>query len=419
MWVKQHLETRKPKQLVSIGPYKNGHRLRWKWKGKSREIYIPGPTTEQTTQRIRTIIEQEILSGTYEDDLKRYKRLLKQDALRELLEEHPLQHSLQSRETLQKTTWNGPARINVVDEFDRFIKLRNKTDDTNYYYLTRKLLVKWGEFDLDDVPTLLSAEKWSAQTFNARRTCLNTFFMWLHRKKLIAENPLSETPNRKRNRMHDDRLPFTDSEAAQILDALRTDRFRDKSSRYSHKQYYPLVAFLMHIGCRPGEAIGLKVKYVDFENRIICIGHSLSRTLGGTHASARVYKSTKNMKVRNIPMDDFLVALLEPLCKGRGSEEFVFVNENGNVIDDKMLLRRVFKPIQEKLKIRYRVLYACRHSFATRAVRQGMKPNEVAYLMGDTMETVLRSYFHNNQMPAQLPGGVPSIMQSVQLPKAS
>lgn len=418
MWVKQPPETRKPKHLVTSGPYKNGYRLRWKWKDARRELYIPRPTNEQTVNRIKTIIEQELLTGTYEDDLRRYKELLKQVALQELWKEQLLQHSLQSHETLQKTNAGRPSKVNMLDEFDRFLRLRNKTDDTNYYYLTRKLLVKWGAFDLDDVPTLLNAEKWSAQTFNARRTCLNTFFTWLCKKKVIVENPLSETPNKKRNRMHDDRQPFTDTEAAQILEAIKTDRFRKKSSRYSHKQYYPFVAFLMHIGCRPGEAIGLKVKYVDFENRAICIGHSLSRTLKGTHAATRVYKSTKNMKVRYIPMDTFLIKLLEPLCKERSGEDFVFINENGNTIDDRMFLRRVFKPVQDELKIRNRVVYALRHSFATRAVRQGMIPSQVAYLMGDTVETVLRNYFHNNMMPAQLPNGVPTIMQSV-LPRAS
>jgi integrase len=118
-------------------------------------------------------------------------------------------------------------------------------------------------------------------------------------------------------------------------------------------------------------------------------------------------------------MDDFLIDLLEPLCKKRSPEDFIFVSEGGYTIDDRMFLRRVFKPIQKELKIRYRVVYALRHSFATRAVRQGMIPSQVAYLMGDTVETVLRNYFHNNMMPAQLPGGVPSIMQAIVLPKAS
>lgn len=88
----------------------------------------------------------------------------------------------------------------------------------------------------------------------------------------------------------------------------------------------------------------------------------------------------------------------------------MFANENGNAIDDKMFLRRVFKPLQESLCIPYRVTYACRHTFATRAVRQGMKPHEVAYLMGDTVDTVLNNYFHNNTMPNSLPIGISSLL---------
>jgi hypothetical protein len=39
-----------------------------------------------------------------------------------------------------------------------------------------------------------------------------------------------------------------------------------------------------------------------------------------------------------------------------------------------------------------------------------MKPHEVAYIMGDSVEVVLQNYFHNNRRPHSLPN---SIMQDV------
>ena len=404
---------RSKKGTISISPYKEGLRLRWRVRDKRHELYLSSsiPFYETKAYQLKMILEQDLKEFNFDETLNRYKRLLKQAAQMEQLVQQLQKHASISRSNqLESLPVVLPKeRIDVVKEFDRYLVIKDKVNDTNYYALTRKILVKWGTFELDDVPELLSREKWSAKTFNDRRNCLNAFFDWMKRKKKILDNPLDDVSNRERERMHEDREPFTDSEAAVILNALRTDQFRKKSSRYSHSQYYPFVAFLLHVGCRPAEAIGLKVRFVKFDNKTITIGNSLARTANGTHASAREYKSTKNKKVRLIPMDAALITLLKPLCRDKQPDDFVFLNENGRVIDDKMFLRRVFKPIQEALKIPYRVTYACRHTFATRAVRQGIKPHELAYLMGDTVETVLSNYFHNNCMPASLPSGILSI----------
>jgi integrase len=396
------------KGSVSIGPAKGGLRLRWMYGNKRHELYVAPslPKFEQTAYTLKTIIEQDLITSDYDDTLQRYKELLKRAALQELVQEqlniNQCSHIAGKLlgNTSQTITQEG---LDLIREFDRYVAVKNKRDDTNYYYLTKKFLLKCGVLDIEDIPIRLGEEKWSPKTFNDRRNCLDAFFDYLVQKKKIGSNPLQFVDNKERDRMHLQRLPFSDCEIAAILDALQTNRFVKKSSRYSHSQYYPFVAFLFHVGCRPGEAIGLKVRDVNFDDDKIRIGNSLSRTLKGSNNAARVYKSTKNKKVRSIPMDPFLRNLMEKMCYGKGREEYVFQNENGNTIDDRMFLRRVFRPVLEKLEIDKRDVYACRHTFATRAVRQGMKPHEVAYLMGDNTETILQNYFHNNQMPDRLP----------------
>jgi integrase len=404
MGAEKKTETRSFVTSVKIGNYRNGLRLRWTYGNKRQELYLPTSCSKALliSQNIKHVIEQDIAGAAYDETLNRYKLLLQDAALGELVKKQlystfPVFGKTQSQAAVVYTSEE------IIQAFDQYLVIKDKVNDPNYYALTRKSLVKWGQFVLDDVPMLLSKENWSAKTFNDRRNCLNAFFDYLKRKKRIVDNPLDDLSTRERNRMHEDRQPFTEKEAAAILHAFQTNRFVKKSSRFDHATYYPLVALLLHIGCRPSEALGLKVKYVKFEEGHLTIGNALARTVKGTHSSARVYKSTKNMKVRHIPLDEYLVELLTPLCKGKGPDDYVFLNQNGNVIDDKQFLRRVFKPIQAALKIPYRVTYACRHTFATRAVKQGMKPHEVAYLMGDSLETVLQNYFHNNCMPERLP----------------
>ena len=94
-------------------------------------------------------------------------------------------------------------------------------------------------------------------------------------------------------------------------------------------------------------------------------------------------------------MDRYLHDLLQPFCEGRTDDAFAFINRMGNPIDDRMFRRLIFRPLLQALGIPIRDLYACLHTFVTRAVQQGMKPHEVAYLMGDSVEVALATYFHN------------------------
>jgi integrase len=73
------------------------------------------------------------------------------------------------------------------------------------------------------------------------------------------------------------------------------------------------------------------------------------------------------------------------------------------MIDDRMFQRRTFKPVLQALGIQDRDLYSCRHTFATRAVQSGMKAHEVAYLMGDNLQTVIANYYHKERVSVPLP----------------
>jgi integrase len=331
-----------------------------------------------------------------------YKALIRKSVLIELINEQ------QTNKDSGASIVKGEAvsiTFDLLKEFDRFAIRCGQSlcSMTEYYRTTRWMLQKWGSFELEDTSIKLNEHNYSARTYNHRRACLNKFYDWMVARGKIAENPLADVKNRRKEKSPESRSPFTDKEASEILEALRLDLFCKLSSRYSHKQYYPFIAFMLHVGTRNGEAIGLRVKDVDFQNREIKIEHSFSRTLNGTNISARVLKSTKNDNLRFIPMDQYLYNILLPLCHGRRGEDFVFVNENQNPIDDKMFQRRVWKRVLQELQIPKRDLYACRHTFATRAVRQGLKPHEVAYLMGDTVQTILKTYFHNNLRPNNLP----------------
>jgi integrase len=405
MGVRRSTSKSTSKGCVSISDYKQGLRLRWNFKESRRELYIPATITNRlrVAQAIKSIIETDIISNGFDDSLQRYKSLIHKGALQESSIDSQLIY-VASYVQAQKEVRPNPTNTILLKEFDNYLiaKGKSKHDLSWYYHDVIRLMQRWGQFTVEGVPTLLASEKVSNKTFNDRRNCLFKFFQWCVKRGKLSMNPLEDVANKRRNKAIDQRKPFTDSEAAAIILALKEDTF-STNKRYPHSQYWRFVAYLLHVGCRTAEAIGLRIKEVDFERREIRIAYSLSRTMKGSHVKARVLKGTKMDNVRFVPMDDHLCDLLRPMCQSRKANEFVFVNNNDNPIDDKMFQRRVFRPVLTALGIDKRDLYACRHTFATRAVQQGMKPHEVAYIMGDSVETILNNYFHNNRRPESLP----------------
>jgi integrase len=373
--------------IVTLQPHPgrdNLLRIRWSFNGKRYSLYVPGDQSrlaEQTQKSIQTDLER----NTFDCSLKRYKALTIADTVnREFQEE----------------------RSSILKFFDEYLTaIGRDTATPNYYFHVRQMLVRWGAVSMEQVPGHLLKMNYSPVTFNSRKGLLSTFFEWLIKKKQLEHNPLDDLKAMRQSRQtNSKRKPFTKNEVSRILQALKNDTY-SQSKSYPHSQYHDIVYFMLSTGVRNGEAIGLTVGDIDFDAGEIRIWRSLSRTRKGSNVAARVLKSTKMENERFLPLKGAkaLRLLLTRLCAGKKADDFVFQNKRGNPIDDKMLQRRCIKPLLEKLQIRDRDLYACRHTFATRAISEGMQPHTVAYLMGDTVDTVLRNYFHNNQKPAQLP----------------
>lgn len=309
-------------------------------------------------------------------------------------------------------TVNKPAGADIYTTYMRWIdykvKRREISDDpvpSNYHY-AGQVLRTWGNTDLAEVQQKLMEMEYSPSAYNDRLTCLRNFFEWCVVKGIYDTNPLKDIPRKKGNRLISaNRRPFTEEELHRIIKAYETDQFCPKRSRYKHSHYAPFIKFMVFTGVRNAEAVGLRVGKVDFKNRTIMIDEVLARTRDGSHSSARVVKETKTGNVRLLPMNDQVYDLLFPLCDGKSRDSLVFVSPMGNMIDDRMLQQRTFKPILRELGIKDRVLYALRHSFSTRALQQGMTVYEVAQLMGHaSIETTMRNYIHLVNRPKNLPG---------------
>jgi integrase len=145
------------------------------------------------------------------------------------------------------------------------------------------------------------------------------------------------------------------------------------------------------------------VQNIHYKNKVIEIRDVLARSLKGTHDLARIRKETKNEKIRQLPLTADLRELLEKQTKGKSDNELVFISPKGKAIDDRMFQRRVFRTVLKGLNIENRVLYACRHTFSSRCIEDGLSPITTAFLMGNNPETTLKNYTHQLSLPKILP----------------
>jgi integrase len=381
-------QTRAMNGTVSISCAENRIRLRFRHLSERYSLNLPLEYSKQNlpkAKKVASIIELDIQAGQLDLTLKKYKNLIlspKQDA-------------------------SSGKCTDVIKLFEHWTKsIRNKDCEVDMdYYCVRSMMEKWGKFIYSEILDKLNSENLSASTYNTRLSMLKNFMTWGVKRNHFRDNPLEDVVRRKvKKKEHANRKPFTQDEMRRILEAIKTDQFNPKCSAFKHSHYYPFVYFLFSTGCRPAEAIGLKVKHLHLSKGQVEIKEALARTIKGSHMKARIQKDTKNSKERFIPISKDTIDILSPLIQGKAPDELVFTSARyGGPIDDSKFLRRVFKPVLEKLEIDYRVLYTARHTFASNLIDKGVNPVMTAFLLGNNPETALKHYVHQLELPKNLP----------------
>ncbi|MEM0978890.1 MAG: tyrosine-type recombinase/integrase, partial [Cyanobacteria bacterium P01_H01_bin.58] len=222
----------------------------------------------------------------------------------------------------------------------------------------------------------------SPLTARQRIGMLRSCWTWAIGKKLVTDNPWEnvrvKAPPKQRPR------PFTQDEYQRILKAFAEH----------HPHYLDFVKFLMGVGCRPGEAAGLRWAHLSDGCDRIWIGESWGR---GER------KATKTNRDRAFKLS---AELAEVLRKRRPaavrSDDLVFMSPEGKPIDDHNFRRRHWTPALDVASVPYRKPYNTRHSFISQALDQGWSVSEIASITGNSEETILRSYTGNVRGEAEL-----------------
>lgn len=189
--------------------------------------------------------------------------------------------------------------------------------------------------------------------------------------------------------------PFSAKERDAILEAIKTDRFNPSNSRFKHSFYWPYTWFCFYTGARPSEVCALSWRdihiedspedadhygWINFENAIVFEGNG-SRTLK---------TGLKTEDRRAFPINSQMYEFLKEL-KSEGNS-LVFPGIKGGFINPSNFGDRVWKPVLKGLGLRVRKPYCTRHTFITLALQAKAHIPDLARVVGNSPETLLKNY---------------------------
>jgi integrase len=169
----------------------------------------------------------------------------------------------------------------------------------------------------------------------------------------------------------------------------------------SHQHYYSFVKFLFLTGCRTGEAIALQWKHIAHDLSCIIFSESYSSKL-------KIRKCTKTGTSRKFPVNSDLRSLLVAIKPiDANPSDLVFTTSTGLPIDNSRFTNQVWKGCKSGKKTYkgilpplvssgavggYRCLYNTRHTFITMLLAAGLTVPQVAKLVGNSPEVILKHY---------------------------
>jgi len=192
---------------------------------------------------------------------------------------------------------------------------------------------------------------------------------------------------------------FTDDELKAILSHPKGSAIKD------------IATVCIATGMRRGECLGLKYSDLDYETMEININRTVS-TVAIIEEDSRVNETIVQIpktkgSIRSIPLPIDLKILFEKnkikqnenklkagASYNKESDGFIFLTENGNLINSSNLSRS-WKRYLKKVNVRYIKFHALRHTYATMQFEAGLPLKTVSILLGhSSTEITSNTYTH-------------------------
>ena len=210
------------------------------------------------------------------------------------------------------------------------------------------------------------------RSINRKISSLKAYYKFLLRTGQIKLNPLAAHKALKTKKSI--QVPFSESEVASVLDALKPDGFENARD-------LAVILMFYATGIRRAELIGIKMQDLDLNNKLL-------KVLG------------KRNKERYVPLLPELCDMLTLYLQFR--KEIVqietpclFLTKNGVKLYESLVYRIINNYFSSSKKVK-KSPHILRHSFATHLLNQGANLNAVKELLGHSSLAATQVYTHNN-----------------------
>jgi integrase len=195
-------------------------------------------------------------------------------------------------------------------------------------------------------------------------------------------------------------LPKQAKGEIQVLNPQQARAFLKEAAK---DRYYVLFAIALTTGLRPSEYLALKWPDVNFSNGTVSVARTLEPIKGGGWRFA----DTKRARSRRlVKLQASVLKLLSEYRDSQAKEraaancdaaaaDLIFVNTNGNPLNERNLVQRNFQVILEHAKLPRIRLYDLRHTAATLALAAGVPAKVVSEQLGHaSVAFTLDTYSH-------------------------
>ena len=276
---------------------------------------------------------------------------------------------------------NKPKQLNDFKSFA--LKIIEQTEHTRnansqngvMSRFKNHLVPTFENFALNDIKPL-DIEAWqnklliklSSASLKKCRDLLNLIMKKAYGNDLIAKNPCEFADN-----------IIVQSEKTTPYTTLEVKLMIENSTGWF--KIYLLLAF--STGLRAGELMGLQWDDINFNDGYIDLKRSISK---GVITNGSSKNKNHNRLVEIIPLT--LKALDNHYRNKKQNDKWIFVSSLGTPFkDSKTIIDYHLKPLLFKLNIKYKTLYATRHTFTSMMLNNGLDTSWVKNMLGHSQSS--------------------------------
>ena len=182
-----------------------------------------------------------------------------------------------------------------------------------------------------------------------------------------------------------------------LVDAysLQEQRKLEAYIQNSGKGNYFGIIICLYTGLRLGELLSLKWSDIDFEHSMLTINRTYSVVKNELGEYKPLFSSPKTFSShRTIPLPSFILRKLK-LLKKTSRSEYVLTTCHNTIINPRAY-QRTFEKLTIKANITKKNFHSLRHTFATRAIENGMDVKTLSEILGHKNPmTTLTRYAHS------------------------